>query len=663
MQTTPILIVDDDEVLGHVLSRVLTRQGRTIVQAACATQALELARQHQPRLALLDLRLPDGDGIELARQLRAQYSDLPLILMTAYPLRLREQPELAEQFTRVLTKPLNLQELRQAVDAALQEEAASAAATPPRRSQRQEAPSVESPTPAIASVTILSAPPVSASPSHSPYRKLLAYAAATVVVLAVLLLVPPLFGWPGVQALWSGPQVKEIVERKTPLAVELANDQEQTLIVPAEVLASLGIRKGRIENVATAEKPTQGRPLVMPGSTAQDDTRLSRVRVRFNAEVIEIRTIRAHPELPDSDQNRPREILTGDPIEKGQTLAVLQSVEAANMKSTLVNAWVQLYFDQDLYARFLAAGPSVPEIALLTAERNVRQDQTTIASAVTTLQTWGLTADDLQELRAEADDLTQLRLKGRKDKEGKKEEEAMWALKKEAWSFVKVKAPRSGTLVERNISLGEFVADNTQPVFQIADVRRMVVLANPPENDLPVLLKLKKKKNPLYWTVHAVGLPPEGVTAPVSEVSYFIDQNQHTAVIKGYLDNPDEKLRAGQFASATIELPPPEHTVEVPIDALVEDGKQSIVFVVKQSDPSRLVVTMQRVIVTNRFDKTAFVLSDFTDLAPQRQQVTKEETQQGLLEPKPLEEGARVLTSGALELKEELQDKKSESGK
>src|SRR5262249_29074525 len=59
------------------------------------------------------------------------------ILMTAYPLRLRDQPEMADHFTRIMTKPLNLQELRQAVDAALDEKAAplsepSAPREPPR---------------------------------------------------------------------------------------------------------------------------------------------------------------------------------------------------------------------------------------------------------------------------------------------------------------------------------------------------------------------------------------------------------------------------------------------------------------------------------------------------------------------------------------------------
>lgn len=110
-----ILVVDDDEVLGGVLRRVLVQQGYEVCLAAGAAQALELARQHRPQLALLDLCLPDGDGLQLAAALRADFPELVLILMTAYPLRLRGHPELAQEFARVLTKPPDLAELRQVI--------------------------------------------------------------------------------------------------------------------------------------------------------------------------------------------------------------------------------------------------------------------------------------------------------------------------------------------------------------------------------------------------------------------------------------------------------------------------------------------------------------------------------------------------------------------
>ena len=119
MNAAPILIVDDDETLSRVLRRVLIRDGYEVNEAGSVAQALEAARSLKPQLGLLDLSLPDGDGVELARRLRAEGVDCPFILITAYPLRLRDQPQLGGAFARVLTKPLNLEELRQAIDAAL----------------------------------------------------------------------------------------------------------------------------------------------------------------------------------------------------------------------------------------------------------------------------------------------------------------------------------------------------------------------------------------------------------------------------------------------------------------------------------------------------------------------------------------------------------------
>ena len=118
-----ILVVDDDEVVGRVLSRVLSRQGHLVRQAQTAGQAMALAGEHPPLLALLDLCLPEGNGIELARRLRHEHHDVILILMTAYPLRLREHLELTEIFSRVLIKPLDLAELRQAIETSVTEAA------------------------------------------------------------------------------------------------------------------------------------------------------------------------------------------------------------------------------------------------------------------------------------------------------------------------------------------------------------------------------------------------------------------------------------------------------------------------------------------------------------------------------------------------------------
>jgi len=117
--SSTILIVDDDESLRQVLTRILSRSGYTVLQATNAGEATAMMQMHSIQLAILDLRLPGRNGAALAADLRRSDGCPPLILFTADVLRLREQPELAAAFDSVLPKPPDLVELRKVVADAL----------------------------------------------------------------------------------------------------------------------------------------------------------------------------------------------------------------------------------------------------------------------------------------------------------------------------------------------------------------------------------------------------------------------------------------------------------------------------------------------------------------------------------------------------------------
>ncbi len=128
--------------------------------------------------------------------------------------------------------------------------------------------------------------------------------------------------------------------------------------------------------------------------------------------------------------------------------------------------------------------------------------------------------------------------------------------------------------------------------------------------------------------------------------------------MKGYIINNGGKLRSGQFISATVELPPPEDVVEVPIDAVIDDGQQSIVFV--QTDPLKQHYTMRRVQLTDRFDKTAFVRSKpFT----KDEELTAGDLEFGTLPKEALHPDERILVSGVGELKAVVHEKESTPSK
>src|SRR5918995_1246922 len=77
-----ILLVEDERSIAEPFAGALAREGFEPVIAATARAALELFRRHEPRLVLLDIALPDGDGREVCRELRRE-SAVPIIMLTA----------------------------------------------------------------------------------------------------------------------------------------------------------------------------------------------------------------------------------------------------------------------------------------------------------------------------------------------------------------------------------------------------------------------------------------------------------------------------------------------------------------------------------------------------------------------------------------------------
>lgn len=81
-----VLLVDDHLVVRRGIREFLeeARDIAVIAEAENAAQALELAQQHRPDIVVLDIKLPDRSGIEVARQLRAASPDVGLLILTAY---------------------------------------------------------------------------------------------------------------------------------------------------------------------------------------------------------------------------------------------------------------------------------------------------------------------------------------------------------------------------------------------------------------------------------------------------------------------------------------------------------------------------------------------------------------------------------------------------
>src|SRR6266568_3773564 len=110
MVVTRILVVDDETALVELVRGYLEREQYEVLTAADGRTALDLARSARPDLVVLDVMLPELDGIEVCRQLR-QFSDAYVILLTAKAEEIDKLLGLSIGADDYLTKPFSPREL------------------------------------------------------------------------------------------------------------------------------------------------------------------------------------------------------------------------------------------------------------------------------------------------------------------------------------------------------------------------------------------------------------------------------------------------------------------------------------------------------------------------------------------------------------------------
>lgn len=84
-QTANILIVDDEEVVRHSHLRSLASTGCNTVVAENGKTALEVMEQHSFDVVLLDLRMPDIDGMDVLETIKHRWPDSEVVIITGYP--------------------------------------------------------------------------------------------------------------------------------------------------------------------------------------------------------------------------------------------------------------------------------------------------------------------------------------------------------------------------------------------------------------------------------------------------------------------------------------------------------------------------------------------------------------------------------------------------
>jgi two-component system KDP operon response regulator KdpE len=113
-----VLVVEDEPAIRNVLTVLLEAEGYRVIEADTALRAEIESRSHKPDLLLIDLGLPDGDGIAIIRRVRA-WSPMPIVVLSARTQEEQKVAALDAGADDYVTKPFSARELLARVRAAL----------------------------------------------------------------------------------------------------------------------------------------------------------------------------------------------------------------------------------------------------------------------------------------------------------------------------------------------------------------------------------------------------------------------------------------------------------------------------------------------------------------------------------------------------------------
>ena len=118
-----VLIVEDNEKNMKLVRDILQHKGHATIEAMTGGEGVRLAVERMPDLVLMDIQLPDIDGIEALRRIRAEpaLDAVPVLAVSASVMPDEQQKIVASGFDAYVTKPISLKSFVATVDRVLQQ--------------------------------------------------------------------------------------------------------------------------------------------------------------------------------------------------------------------------------------------------------------------------------------------------------------------------------------------------------------------------------------------------------------------------------------------------------------------------------------------------------------------------------------------------------------
>ncbi|MEA1980734.1 MAG: response regulator [candidate division Zixibacteria bacterium] len=113
-----VLVVDDDETIREMISKILSLNGFQVVLASDGFEALNLLEQNRIQIVITDMKMPEMDGMELIGLIKKSYPDIKNIVMTAFGDIYTIKDAMMKGADDYITKPFNSHEINIIVERA-----------------------------------------------------------------------------------------------------------------------------------------------------------------------------------------------------------------------------------------------------------------------------------------------------------------------------------------------------------------------------------------------------------------------------------------------------------------------------------------------------------------------------------------------------------------
>jgi CheY-like chemotaxis protein len=106
-----ILVAEDEVSNFRYLEMVLNKTKANIVWAKDGIEAVDLCKEHEPDLILMDIKMPNMDGLEATRKIKKTHPEIPIVAQTAYAMENDERMSLEAGCNSYLSKPIKANKL------------------------------------------------------------------------------------------------------------------------------------------------------------------------------------------------------------------------------------------------------------------------------------------------------------------------------------------------------------------------------------------------------------------------------------------------------------------------------------------------------------------------------------------------------------------------